>query len=114
MVEVEVVYIQSQTIQDLVADQVVVAVPMGLLLREVQHLQPVKVMLVVVVLAPRQVTLVSPVVVVAPVLQVPMVAIRCLLLVMAELEFCGLMDIIMQVAVVAETGQQPLVVEMVD
>ena len=114
MVVVGVVYTQPQTIQDLVADQVVVAVPMGLLLREVQHLQPVKVMLVVVVLAPILAMLVSLVVVAAPVLQVPMVAIRCLLLVMAELEFCGLMDIIMQVAVAVETGQQPLIAEMVD
>ena len=51
MVVVEAVYIRLQMIRDLVADQVVVVAPMVLLLPAVQHLQPVKVMLVVVVLA---------------------------------------------------------------
>ena len=33
---------------------------------------------------------------------------------MVELEFCGLMDIIIQVAAVAETGQQLSMLVMVD
>jgi hypothetical protein len=114
MVEVAVVYIRLQTIQDLVVDQAVVAVPMVLLLPEVRHLHSVKVMLVVVVLAISPATLAFAVAVEEQVPWVLMVAILCLLLVMVELEFCGLMDIIMQVVVVAETGQQLSMLVMVD
>jgi hypothetical protein len=114
MVVVVVVYIRLQMIQDLVVDQAVAAVPMVLLLLEVQHLHPVKVMLVVVVSARSPVMLVLQVVAVEPAQSVLMVAILCLLLVMVELEFCGLMDIIIQVVVVAETGQQLSVPAMVD
>jgi predicted transglutaminase-like protease len=114
MVVVVVVYIRLQMIQDLVVDQVVVVVPMVLLLLEVQHLHSVKVMLVVVVSARSPVMLVLQVAAVEPAQSVLMVAILCLLLVMVELEFCGLMDIIIQGVVVAETGQQLSVPAMVD